>query len=766
VSAPPGGRISWAYSRAVVFLRAPVIVLWIAAAVAATLFLPGLSNSSTAPIGDIVPEHAKATAAEQRAFELFKSVSTTDSAIVQRNPKGLSQREVQGTAQAAAAVDRRQVPPDLRGVSFAVPLVNVTVPGTQWGEHNTTAITYLFLNQDLNLSERLDAANAYLKHLPAPEPGATAAVTGAGPARIAQFNAIDDALPWITIATVLLIAAIVGVAFRSILAPLITLGTAVIAYLCAVHVMSWLGGQFGQRPPSEIQPVLVVLLLGLVTDYTVFFMSECRRRLNCGDERLPAAREATARIVPIVLVAGALVTAGAASLLAGRMTFFQVFGPGLAICALVVTIVCVSLVPAVLGLLGPRMFGSRGRAEGPAREPSRLRRSLARWLTARPVAIVIGLACIAALAFGAAGARSAHLGVSFIPSLPKTNLVRKAADAAGHAFVPGILAPTDVVLEQRGVGDDRAALARLQSLIARQPGVATVLGPGLPLPPSAVPFLIARTGDAARFITILNHEPTTSEAIATLRRLQDRMPSLLGQAGLPAGTRVSYGGETALSSETVHQLVGDLWRVGIVTAVVMFLLLAVFLRALLAPILLLAGAVLAFAGAFGLTALLLPPTVGGHEFVYYVPLVAAVLLVGLGSDYNVFIVGRIHEEARHRSLRASIAAAVPSAARAVTIAGLTMAASFALLAIVPLRPFRELAMLMTIGVLLDALFVRPVLVPAMIAAVGPKAWWPSRPDVDTPETARELKAEIAEALAPETEEPAPAETTPSGARPD
>lgn len=345
------------------------------------------------------------------------------------------------------------------------------------------------------------------------------------------------------------------------------------------------------------------------------------------------------------------------------MTFFQVFGPGLAICALVVTIVCVSLVPAVLELLGPRMFGSRRRAQGPAREPSRLRRSLARWLTARPVAIVIGLACIAALAFGAAGARSAHLGVSFIPSLPETNPVRKAADAAGHAFVPGILAPTDVVLEQRGVGDDRAAL-RLQSLIARQPGVATVLGPGLPLPPSAVPFLIARTGDAARFITILNHEPTTSEAIATLRRLQERVPSLLQQAGLPAGTHVSYGGETALSSETVHQLVGDLWRVGIVTAVVMFLLLAVFLRALLAPILLLAGAVLAFAGAFGLTALLLPPTVGGHEFVYYVPLVAAVLLVGLGSDYNVVIVGRIHEEARRRSLRASIAAAVPSAARA------------------------------------------------------------------------------------------------------
>jgi len=733
----------------VVFLRVPVVVLWIAAAIAAAVFLPGFDSSSTAPIGDIVPAHSRAAGTEERALQLFRSVPTTDTAIVQHNPKGLSRQDVEGAANAAVAVDRHQAPPDLGGVVFAAPLVNVPVTGAQWGERNTAAITYLFLKPDLNLSERLDAAHAYLRHLPAPAPGATAAITGAGPARVAQFDSIDNVLPWITIATVLLIAAIVALAFRSVLAPLITLATGVIAYICAIHVMSWIGERLGHRPPSEIEPVLVVLLLGLVTDYTVFFMSECRRRLSVGDERLPAAREATARIVPIVVVAGLLVSAGTASLLAGRMEFVRVFGPGLAVCAVVVTLVSVTLVPAVLGLLGPRMLG--GWTEGPPREPSHVRRAAARWLTARPVAIVIGMICVAALAIGAAGARSAHLGVSFVPSLPESNDVRQAADAAGRAFVPGILAPTDVVLEGRGVGDDRAGLARLQRLVAREPGVASVLGPGAPLPPSAAPLLITRTGDAARLIAILDQEPMGRQAIVTLRRLQDRMPALLAQAGLPAGTRVGYGGETALSSETVDQLVGDLWRVGITTAIVMFVLLAIFLRALIAPLLLLAGAVLAFAGAFGATALLLPSTVGGHEFVYYVPLVAAVLLVGLGSDYNVFIVGRIHEEARHRSLRASIAAAVPSAARAVTIAGFTLAASFALLALVPLRPFRELAMLMTIGVLLDALVVRPVLVPAMIAAVGPKAWWPSRRDVDAPESTQELKEEIAEALAPEGE---------------
>jgi RND superfamily putative drug exporter len=289
-----------------------------------------------------------------------------------------------------------------------------------------------------------------------------------------------------------------------------------------------------------------------------------------------------------------------------------------------------------------------------------------------------------------------------------------------------VLSPTDVIVEQPGVGTRSAQLARLQRLLARQPGITGVLGPAQWLPPPADRFVVARNGGAARFAVLLSHEPTGAAAIRTMRTLEDRMPDLVRRAGLPAGARISYGGDTALAAETVDMLVGDLWRVGAATAVVMFVLLAVFLRALLAPLLLLVGGALAFAGSFGLTSLLLPQTVGGTEFVYYVPLVAAVLLVGLGSDYNVFVVGRIREEAQRAPLRASIARAVPSASRAVTIAGITLASTFALLAIVPLLPFRELAMLMTIGVLIDALFVRPVVVPAMIAAAGRRSWWPSR----------------------------------------
>jgi RND superfamily putative drug exporter len=353
-----------------------------------------------------------------------------------------------------------------------------------------------------------------------------------------------------------------------------------------------------------------------------------------------------------------------------------------------------------------------------------LPRLFARMMTARPFAALLALVCVGLLVLAASGAQSTRLGVSFIPSLPRDSEARRAADAAARGFVPGVVSPTDVVVEQGRIGGRPAQLAALQRLIARTPGVAAVLGPAQSGGSPLASGVISRDGGAVRYAVLLSREPTGPDAIDTVRRLEDRMPALTREAGLPAGARLSYAGDTALASETVDSIVVDMRRVVVATALVTFVLLALFLRALVAPLLLLAGSVLALAGSFGLSSLLLAGGSGRAELIYYVPLVAAVLLVGLGSDYNVFIAGRIREEARRRRLREAIAVAAPSASRAITVAGITLASTFALLAIVPLRPFRELALLMTIGVLIDALIVRPVLVPALIAVAGRFAWWP------------------------------------------
>jgi RND superfamily putative drug exporter len=118
--------------------------------------------------------------------------------------------------------------------------------------------------------------------------------------------------------------------------------------------------------------------------------------------------------------------------------------------------------------------------------------------------------------------------------------------------------------------------------------------------------------------------------------------------------------------------------------------------------------------------------------VYFVPFAAGVLLVSLGSDYNVFVVGRIWEQARRRPVPDAVAIATPQASRAITTAGVALAASFAMLAVIPLEQFREIALAMALGVIIDAIAVRSLLVPALVALFGRAGMWPGTRRVQAP----------------------------------
>jgi putative drug exporter of the RND superfamily len=152
-----------------------------------------------------------------------------------------------------------------------------------------------------------------------------------------------------------------------------------------------------------------------------------------------------------------------------------------------------------------------------------------------------------------------------------------------------------------------------------------------------------------------------------------------------------------------------------------------------------AAATLAVFATLGLTILIGQDVLGYGSLVYFVPFAAGVLLVSLGSDYNVFVVGRIWEEARRRPVADAVAVAAPQASRAITTAGVALAASFAMLALIPLEQFRQIAIAMALGVVLDAIAVRSLLVPALVALFGRVGMWPGnrrvRPKHRTPATA-------------------------------
>lgn len=736
---PIGGSGARAFATGVIRLRWVVVLAWIVAAAAASLWLPSVTEGSAATLGDLLPDHSRALATQQRSLREFRLPLLAQTAVVQRDPAGLSRTAQQRAVERALRVnDGRE--PGLRSITLAVPITNLPglVPASK--ERGTTTLTYLFFRRDASIGAQHALAHTYAETIDRPDDGLVG-VTGAVPARHEQFNAIKDALPLIELATVGLIAIMLAFSSRSVGVPLVTLGAAAVAFLIAERLLGWVSHTFGFSIPREVKPVTVALLLGVVTDYAVFFLTGARRLLAGGESRVDAARHAATEYGPIVLTAGVVVAAGVATLSLGTLDFFRTFGPAMAITVLTGLAVSVTVIPACLAIFGRLLYWPSLRQvvderqeqpELPEVRKLRRRQRTARFLTARPLAVPLVLASLAILVAPTLALGRTELGFRLVHSLDSDTEPARAAQAAERGFARGILAPTEVLFEGRALNRRLPALSRLEAALEREPGVAGVLGPTDERRFGRIRgAMVTRDGEAARMLVILAADPQGARGIARLGAIERRLPGLIAGAGL-SRTSFALAGETALAAETVDSVTTSMKRIAIGAFLVNLLLLALFLRALVAPLYLVLASALGLTAALGLTTIVFQEWLGHGDITYYVPLAAGVLLVSLGSDYNLFLVGRIWREARQHELRDAIAVAVPRASRAIRVAGLALAASFALLAIVPLDEFRAFAFAMSAGVLLDTLLVRAVLVPALIAFVGGASWWPRARRVQPP----------------------------------
>jgi RND superfamily putative drug exporter len=358
----------------------------------------------------------------------------------------------------------------------------------------------------------------------------------------------------------------------------------------------------------------------------------------------------------------------------------------------------------------------------------------------RLAAAAVALACIAGLGALAYQAHDVRLGFTLIEGLPDDAAARQAADDAAAGFAPGIVAPTEVLVEGQGIATNPDDLTVLQGLIEQQPGVAGTIGPREQLAADRVEeagqlpeAFVAPDGSTARILVLLDADPFSAEAIDRLGDLRGVMPALQQAAGL-GQAHVSLAGQTGLADETVQESLDNVVVLSAAALLVNLFFLILFLRALIAPLYLLFASVLALGATYGITWMIVQ-AMGWGEITYYIPFAAAVLLLSLGSDYTIFVVGRIWEAARTRPVEEAVIDAAPRASGSITVAGLVMALSFAVLGIVAIVPLRELAIMMTVGVLIDAFVVRSILAPALVTTFGSFGGWPGHELVHDEETA-------------------------------
>ncbi len=701
-----------------------IVAVWVAAAVLVNVIVTQ-EDSGGGGFGDLLPPDSQVLQVEQRILQQFRVPVLSGTTVVLHQPDGLSVLTradsllwALGTTQ---DVLDAPTPPIPGQVVAAIP-VPTGVP--------QTTVTYLFMSDGTGLYNTVRLANDYAAHFNN-QAEAHTYVTGFVPAQVAQGTYLRTRLPLFELASVVLIVSVVAFAFRSLLAPLVVVGVAAVGYLVYFPLLSHLARVLGFEVPSQLEPVLLALLLGLVTDYCVLFFSAYRDQLDHGHGRVEGARRALQANAPVIAVAGLTVAGGTIALLAAPFEVFRALGPALALTVLVSLAMCLTLTPALMSILGWRLFSilpvhgseraqQRLRSRKPRTAPPLIDRLVHRRAAAVATAVVLGVLVLAALPLA-----QARLDLSFTAGLPADDPVARGSQLLQDAGLRGISAPTEVMVEADGLRDRRADLARMQAALTNQPGVAKVLGPvDLPFEDGRG-VVLSRDGNAARFLVIFDTDPLAAQAVADARVLQGRLGGLTRGSGL-GDAQVSITGQTLIASEVAQLTRTSLEITLLVALLVELLILVLYLRALVAPLVLLFCSALSVAAALGLTTLLFQDVLGEQGLTFYAPFAAAILLIALGADYTVFSVGSIWTETRRRPLAEALRVAVPRSSEAITTAGLILAGTFALVALIPLSTFRQIAFAMTVGLLIDTLVVRPVLTPAVLTLLGRTASWPSR----------------------------------------
>ena len=704
-----------------------IVVFWVGVALAVSFVLPNVEQAQTGSLGDLVANDAEAIDTEVRSVELFRFPVLSRTVIVERMPGGLPPDAVAEIFGRTVDIGLNAIP-GLEGIAFALSVTDDLLSDEIVGR-STSALTYLFFPPEIGPVGRTGLAERLVER-EVPADGRQVGVTGAVPARGEQVRSIREALPLVEVATILLVALAVGIHFRSLLAPAANVFAVALAYLIAVRLIGGAGQAVGISVPEEVEPVMVALLFGIVTDYVIFFLSRFRGHLEDGLAAEQAAERTTASLMPIIFTAGVSVAAAAGGLVVAQLGFFRAFGPGLAVAVLIALAVVLTFVPALLAIFGERIFWPAGAAYKPRATsfPGRsrltaLRGRLLRLPIDRPIPVAL-ITAVPLIALALILPRL-ELANTLISGLPRDSPPKQALSLAAEDFPPGAVAPTMILVEGEEIEQRAAALSRLERSLEGRRSFARVIGPAGGREPADLGATVSPTGDAVRYLVVLDLDPLGARAINTIDRLRAELPALLEEAGL-SGATAALAGDTAITEETVRKTQSDLARVIPVVALIVLIVLAIFLRALVAPLYLVATSLLALAASLGLTVLVFQVLLGYGALSFYVPFAGTVLLVALGSDYNVYLVGRVWAEARSRPLREAVAVASERATSAITVAGIVLALSFALLAIVPLRPFRELAFLLASGLLIDAFVVRTLLAPALITIVGERSGWPGK----------------------------------------
>jgi RND superfamily putative drug exporter len=561
--------------------------------------------------------------------------------------------------------------------------------------------------------------------------------------------------------SLLFILVLLLLTFRALLAPFVALFPSVVALFAAgplVAQSTHIGVQV-----SDLTPILLtVVMLGAGTDYGLFLIFRVREELRRGRTVDDAVAFSLCKVGESITFSGLTVIGALATVVVATFGLYRGLGPGLAIGIAVALLANLTLLPALLAVLGRRVFWPRMPAVGPARHG--VWGTIAGKVVARPVTtLVVGLVFfgglgVSMLAYAPTGfgdqpppassdsARGQVVLDANYPSTeanPTTVLFRLPSSVWAD---PELLVTAQQALQRSGVfrsvsgaldpnGNllSPVGLTRAHDLLARY-------GPAAALPatpPAGVALSMSRYNAyraSAQFISAdgrtIQFDATLAAGASTTTAAAQAIPAIradVAGVGRSIGaTATGVNGYAAVAADVGTIAGHDLVKILPIVLIVLALLLAIVLRSLVAPLYLVISVGLSYLASLGL-AVLVFVLIGGQDGINFVlPFFMFVFIMALGQDYNILVMTRIREEAHHAPIRVAVRRAVEATGTTVTSAGLILAGTFGVLTATGDTQVKEIGLGLAAGILLDTFFVRTLLVPSIVVLLGRWNWWPSR----------------------------------------
>jgi RND superfamily putative drug exporter len=558
----------------------------------------------------------------------------------------------------------------------------------------------------------------------------------------------------IRLGTVLFVVVLLVLVYRSVLGPIAMLLPAIAALVVAEPLIA-AAAQAGLPLSLATATLLPVLLLGAGADYGLFLVFRLREERRAGravDDGLVAA---VSHVGESIAYSGLTVMAALTCLVFASFLLYPGLGPSLAIGVGLLVLAALTLLPALLAIFGRWLFWPTGVAAG---QPTiGAWGSLARRVAGHPWPVLVaGVVVFALLAAGITGFRTT--GFTSGPGASGTDSAAGSAALAAHFPVASADAETLLLRYDQPVWSAPDRLATAEQLLAADPNLTRVSGPldpnGTALTAAQLADLHARLGPAAalpatppagtsvpadlyqayratapfispdgRTVEFFGQAgagaPGSQGAIAAIPTLRSALAAVARQTGADASGVV---GQDAVASDINQSSTADLVGVVPIVLLVIGILLALLLRSLVAPIYLVATVAFSYLATLGLSTLVF----GGGGLNFVIPILLFIFVMALGEDYNILLMSRVREEAAQRGLTDALGRAVGLTGGTITSAGVILAGTFAVLALVGgSDQARQLGFTIAFGILLDTFFVRTLLVPAIAALLGRWNWWPS-----------------------------------------